>query len=86
MSNSQYLKYIFCLAGNILVLCVILRHRKMRNITNFFLANLAAADLCVGLFCIMQTLAIQLSSFWHLGEVSHVVATLSYSIKSAVTE
>jgi hypothetical protein len=41
----------------------------MRNLTNFFLANLAVADLCVGLFCIMQTLATQLSDFWHLGKV-----------------
>ena len=56
--------------GNILVLCVILRHRKMRNITNFFLANLAVADLCVGVFCVMQTLLFQLSFSWPLGQVS----------------
>ncbi|ELT90112.1 hypothetical protein CAPTEDRAFT_34777, partial [Capitella teleta] len=69
--------------GNTLVLCVILRHRKMRNLTNFFLANLAVADLCVGLFCIMQTLATQLSDYWHLGKVMcklyFVVQVASYT-------
>ena len=49
---------------------VILRHRKMRTVTNFFLANLAAADLCVGIFCVLPNLIQNLSPSWVLGRVS----------------
>ena len=49
---------------------VILRHRKMRTVTNFFLANLAAADLCVGIFCVLPNLIQNLSPSWVLGPVA----------------
>ena len=60
----------FFFAGNVLVIFVILRHRKMRTVTNFFLANLAAADLCVGIFCVLPNLSQNLSPAWVLGRVS----------------
>ena len=56
--------------GNSLVIIVILRHRRMRTITNFFLANLAVADLCVGVFCLLPNLSQYLSPYWLLGKVS----------------
>lgn len=37
--------FIAALAGNILVLLVVLPNRSMRNVTNCFIVNLAAADL-----------------------------------------
>jgi hypocretin (orexin) receptor 2 len=58
-------------AGNATVIYVILRHRKMRNVTNFFLANLAASDLCVGVFCVLPNLSTFLSPYWMLGVVSY---------------
>ncbi|KAH1025063.1 trissin receptor isoform X2 [Dendroctonus ponderosae] len=41
--------------------------RRLRSITNFFLANLAGADLCVALFCIYQNLLIYMIDSWILG-------------------
>jgi len=41
----------------------------MRTITNFFLANLAVADLCVGVFCVLPNLSTYLSAPWLLGRV-----------------
>lgn len=46
--------------GNLLVIIVVHNSRRLHSITNFFLANLAAADLCVGCFCVMQNLTIYL--------------------------
>ncbi len=45
---------VFLLAffGNVMVLVVVLPNRHMRNVTNFFLVNLAVADL-TGKFCIV---------------------------------
>lgn len=39
----------------------------MRGVTNFFLANLAVADLCVGIFCVYQTLTNYIMNSWLLG-------------------
>ena len=57
---------------------VILRHRKMRNVTNFFLANLAVSDLCVGLFCVLPNLSTFLSPCWVLGKVSNMESSTVY--------
>lgn len=38
--------------GNGLVIWVILTSRRMRNVTNYYIANLALADIAVGLFAI----------------------------------
>lgn len=45
-----------CCGGNFLLLIVVGVHPAMRTVTNFFLANLAAADLLVALFCVVQNL------------------------------
>ncbi|TNN23997.1 Neuropeptide Y receptor type 2 [Liparis tanakae] len=55
------------LLGNALVLCVILRYRAMRTVTNLFIANLALADLLAGALCLPFTLAYTLLGEWRFG-------------------
>jgi 7 transmembrane receptor (rhodopsin family) len=50
----------FFRAGNLLVILVVTLSRRLRSITNFFLANLAVADFCVGIFCVFQNLSMYL--------------------------
>ncbi|KAL8583479.1 hypothetical protein ACOMHN_056289 [Nucella lapillus] len=57
------------LASNIVVLVVFAYSKRMRTRTNLFLANLAVADFCVGVFCVLPSLSIQLSPVWTLGRV-----------------
>ncbi|GIY70885.1 neuropeptide SIFamide receptor [Caerostris extrusa] len=42
--------------GNVFVIGVVLRMKRMRSVTNYYLANLALADLLVIIFCIPATL------------------------------
>ncbi|KAK9720243.1 7 transmembrane receptor (rhodopsin family) [Popillia japonica] len=57
--------------------------RRLRSITNFFLANLAVADFCVGTFCVYQNLSLYLISNWILGDflckMYHFTTSLSYT-------
>ncbi|CAD5234199.1 unnamed protein product [Bursaphelenchus xylophilus] len=46
--------FITCVCGNLVILVVIITDKSMRTTTNFFLANLAVADLLVGIFCVFQ--------------------------------
>ncbi|XP_025110449.1 trissin receptor-like [Pomacea canaliculata] len=58
-----------CFLGNIVVLIVFARSKRMHTRTNLFLANLAVADFCVGVFCVLPTLSTFLSRVWVLGQV-----------------
>eukprot|EP00106_Octopus_bimaculoides_P012678 XP_014780120.1 PREDICTED: galanin receptor type 1-like [Octopus bimaculoides] len=57
------------IAGNLLVLYIIIRNARLRTRTNFFLANLAVADFCVGVFCVFPNLSMYISPIWHFGRV-----------------
>ncbi|XP_070556012.1 trissin receptor-like [Ptychodera flava] len=63
------LVFVPCVLGNILVIYVVAANRSMRTVTNFFLANLAVADLFVGICCILPDLFYWISPTWFLGEV-----------------
>ncbi|CAK1603140.1 unnamed protein product [Parnassius mnemosyne] len=72
-----------CFFGNLLVILVVILSRRLRSITNFFLANLAVADLCVGVFCVFQNLTIYLIPSWVFGDflckMYQFVHSLSYT-------
>ncbi|XP_017787417.1 PREDICTED: allatostatin-A receptor [Habropoda laboriosa] len=51
-----------------MVILVVTFSRRLRSNTNFFLANLALADFCVGIFCIYQTLFNYLINSWLFGD------------------
>ncbi|XP_053735881.1 neuropeptide Y receptor Y7 [Synchiropus splendidus] len=55
------------LTGNSLVLYMIVRYRTMRTVTNFFIANLALADLLVDTLCLPFTLIYTLLDEWKFG-------------------
>ncbi|WAR24819.1 TRISR-like protein [Mya arenaria] len=57
------------LAGNLMVLFAIVRSPRLKSNTNFFLANLAIADFCVGIFCVLPNLSTFLNPTWVLGKV-----------------
>ncbi|XP_062910918.1 neuropeptide Y receptor type 2-like [Mobula hypostoma] len=55
------------LVGNSLVIHTIVRYKTMRTVTNFFIANLALADLLVDTLCLPFTLIYTLQGEWRLG-------------------
>ena|SRR6218665_211561 len=48
--------------GNALVVWVVLRNPRMHNVTNYFIVNLAVADILVCVFCLPITLLTNLYS------------------------
>ena len=48
--------FLFALFGNIVVVAVVIRNRRMHNLTNLFIVNLAVADILVAVFCMPITL------------------------------
>nr|XP_006815653.1 PREDICTED: pyroglutamylated RFamide peptide receptor-like [Saccoglossus kowalevskii] len=63
------LVFVPCILGNVLVIYVVSANRSMRTVTNFFLANLAVSDLCVGIFCILPSMFYYISPSWFLGDI-----------------
>ncbi|KAM5230818.1 kiSS-1 receptor isoform 2-T2 [Hipposideros larvatus] len=56
------------LTGNSLVIFVICRHKQMRTVTNFYIANLAATDVTFLLCCVPFTALLYPLPAWVLGD------------------
>ncbi|XP_064459119.1 neuropeptide Y receptor type 2-like [Ornithodoros turicata] len=54
--------------GNIIVLWIVASCRRMKTVTNFFIANLAVADVIIGLFSIPFQFQAALLQRWELPE------------------
>lgn len=48
--------FLFALFGNIVVVVLVTRTRRLHTLTNFFIVNLAVADILVAVFCVPITL------------------------------
>lgn len=60
---------LFGVSGNTLVIYVVYKFRNLHTVTNFFIANLAVADLLVNALCLPFTLMATLSGEWKFGQV-----------------
>ncbi|XP_053954082.1 RYamide receptor-like [Anastrepha ludens] len=56
----------FAVIGNTLVIWVVVTTRNMRTVTNMYIANLAFADVVIGLFCIPFQFQAALLQRWNL--------------------
>ncbi|XP_072320023.1 neuropeptide Y receptor type 2-like [Eucyclogobius newberryi] len=65
-----YSTIIFCgVIGNSLVIYVVYRFKNLRTVTNFFIVNLAVADLLVNTLCLPFTLVYTLYGEWMFGQI-----------------
>ena len=61
--------FLLGLMGNLLVIIVFARNRKMRTVTNSFLVNLAVCDLMVVCVCMPFSVAVEIYSSWIYGNI-----------------
>ncbi len=59
-SFAYALVFITSIIGNTMVTSVVIKKRSMHSVTNYFLVNLAIADILVTLFCVPVNLMINL--------------------------
>ncbi|CAB1443252.1 unnamed protein product [Pleuronectes platessa] len=60
---------VFGVIGNSLVIYVVYKFKNLRTVTNFFIVNLAVADLLVNTLCLPFTLVNTLYGEWKFGHV-----------------
>lgn len=59
--------FVLGLVGNALVCLAVYRNHSMRTVTNYFIVNLAVADLLVILICLPPTVVWDVTETWFLG-------------------
>ncbi|XP_030767663.1 tachykinin-like peptides receptor 99D [Sitophilus oryzae] len=67
--------------GNLIVIWIVLAHKRMRTVTNYFLLNLSVADTMVSTLNVTFNYVYMLYSYWPFGElyckISQFIAVLS---------
>ncbi|XP_074647616.1 tachykinin-like peptides receptor 99D [Tubulanus polymorphus] len=53
--------------GNLITIWIVIAHKRMRTVTNYFLVNLAFADLSISAFTVMFNFVYMLNSHWPFG-------------------
>lgn len=53
--------------GNLLVIVSVMRHRKLRVITNYYVISLALADMLVAMFAMSFNASVEISQRWLFG-------------------
>ncbi len=59
---------IAAIIGNFTVIWIILAHRKMRTVTNYFLLNLAIADASISMFNVIPSSMLNIYYEWWFGQ------------------
>lgn len=54
--------------GNLIVIWIILAHKRMRTVTNYFLVNLAFSDASVAAFNMLVNFIYAVHNDWYFGE------------------
>lgn len=65
------------LAGNSLVIYIILKKRAIQTATDIFIGSLAVSDLLITFFCVPFTLLQNISSEWFGGEFTCALPTVA---------
>ncbi|XP_078659496.1 neuropeptide FF receptor 2-like [Branchiostoma floridae x Branchiostoma belcheri] len=60
---------LLCVVGNGTVCCLVAQNKKLHTVTNFFILNLAVADLMIAVFCMPITLVNNIVTEWVFGDV-----------------
>ncbi|XP_015790997.1 orexin receptor type 1 isoform X2 [Tetranychus urticae] len=63
------LVFIIGLTGNALICLFVYRNRHLRNVTNYFIVNLAVADFLVILICLPPTVLWDITNTWFFGDL-----------------
>ncbi|CAL4061089.1 unnamed protein product, partial [Meganyctiphanes norvegica] len=62
--------FVFAMIGNTLIIYVVCTNFKMRTVTNYFIANLAAGDLSMALFCVpFSFFSTLILKYWPFGVI-----------------
>lgn len=67
-SLAYSLVLVVAVVGNLVVVWIILSHRRMRTVTNCFLLNLAFSDLAMAAFNTLVNFAYAAHGQWYFGE------------------
>ncbi|XP_026461711.1 octopamine receptor beta-2R-like [Ctenocephalides felis] len=69
IAKSSIMVFIIIAAifGNLLVIVSVMRHRKLRIITNYFVVSLALADIMVAMMAMTFNFSVQLTGRWLFG-------------------
>ena len=63
------LVFLIAIMGNMLVCIAVLRNEHMRTVTNYYIVNLAVADILVSLVCLPVTVVVDISETWFFGDI-----------------
>ncbi|ESP01968.1 hypothetical protein LOTGIDRAFT_111574 [Lottia gigantea] len=77
--------FLLSVLGNFLVILTLVRHKKMRTITNVYLLNLAVSDLLLAVFCMPFTLIPLLLQDFIFGDVICVLIRYLQSVSVTVS-
>ncbi|KAH9495310.1 Tachykinin-like peptides receptor 99D [Bulinus truncatus] len=59
--------FIIAAGGNVIVVWIVLAHKRMRTVTNYFLVNLAIADVLISIFNVLFHFTFNMYQNWFFG-------------------